>query len=324
MEAPKTVYEADTLSPQNMDFDAANNVFVAHPGWHNDVLVQYYKFHIFALSTYEGVIAPGASAAAVPNQKVCLVTTTGDFSGVIGAPVIEYHTANGNLYSDFMALHFVTAPDEYVEDDFKSIKDIEAVGGIITDSQILVNMPVVPTESYLQHPVTKGTNRAPIEPVAVWYNCVQVWTYVFEVTDQLAADYFAFTRATDSTTATARNAEEKAGFEITVAPVMESAVSSLLNSIPIRHINQYQQRGVVAGTGGGPDPNGMRNGINLDHSDAGYSSLWQVFWGSTYPWTTRLTKHPAVRRCPRPMVLSSLPLPCLSISLTLVRATRVS
>jgi len=41
--APPTVYEAAELSPQNIDFDSANNMFVAHAGWYNDRLVHYYK-----------------------------------------------------------------------------------------------------------------------------------------------------------------------------------------------------------------------------------------------------------------------------------------
>lgn len=53
-EAPATVYEATEMSPQNMDFDAANNMFVAHSGWYNDQLIHYYKFRIFAPDTYPG------------------------------------------------------------------------------------------------------------------------------------------------------------------------------------------------------------------------------------------------------------------------------
>lgn len=283
-EAPMTVYESETLSPQNIDFDKENMLFVAHPGWYNDALVHYYKFRIFAPSTYEGVIAPGATATDVPIQKVYLVTTTGDFAGVVGSPIVEYHTADGNLYSDFMEVHFVQAPDGYAENTFKGVKDIESSGATVTSADILMNMPVVPTGSYLQHPKTKGTNRAPIDPVPVWYNCVQVWTYVFEVTDQSAAEYFAFTRtATDAVVATVRAGDhEDDGFEISVTPNMGSAANDQVNSIPIWHVNQYQ-RGVVAGTGGGPDPNGMRNVINLDRPDVGYSPLWQAFWATGLP-----------------------------------------
>jgi len=171
-----------------------------------------------------------------------------------------------------MEIHFVAAPDGYVEDEFKSVNDIELSGATITRAEILVNMPVVPTGSYLQHPETKGTSRAPIDPVPVWYNCVQVWTYVFEVTDQVAADYFVFTRTSDAAN----------GFEIPVAANMGSATNGQINAIPIWHVNQYQ-RGVIPENGGGPDPNGMRNVINLDRPDPGYSPLWQAFWATNLP-----------------------------------------
>ena len=36
---PPTVYESEEKSPQNMDFDTANNMFVAHAGWYNDQLI---------------------------------------------------------------------------------------------------------------------------------------------------------------------------------------------------------------------------------------------------------------------------------------------
>ena len=38
-----TVYESGEMSPQNMDFDRENNMFVAHAGWYNDKLIHYYK-----------------------------------------------------------------------------------------------------------------------------------------------------------------------------------------------------------------------------------------------------------------------------------------
>ena len=53
---PPTVYEAEEMSPQNMDFDRENNMFIAHAGWYNDFEIHYYKFRIFAPGTYEGVI----------------------------------------------------------------------------------------------------------------------------------------------------------------------------------------------------------------------------------------------------------------------------
>jgi hypothetical protein len=71
-DAPPTVYEDVNISPQNIDFNPTNNLFIAHAGWYNDALVHYYKFRIFSPSTYEGVIAPGSTAASVPIQKVFL------------------------------------------------------------------------------------------------------------------------------------------------------------------------------------------------------------------------------------------------------------
>jgi len=82
--APLTVYESEMMSPQNMDFDMENNMFIAHDGWYNDVPVHYYKFRMYTPSTYPGLIAPGGSAADVPIQKVYMVTSTGGFDGVIG------------------------------------------------------------------------------------------------------------------------------------------------------------------------------------------------------------------------------------------------
>ena len=245
-------------------------------------MVHYYKFRIFAPSIYTDVIVPGSTAADVPIQKLFLVTTTGGFDGVIGKPIIEYHTADGVVYSDFMSIQFVTAPQDYVEDTFKSLKDVKDSGATVTDAGIIVNMPVVPTGSHLQHPETKGTAKAPIEPVPVWYNCVEVWTYVFEVTDITAAEHFAYTRPEESPVSPSATRALGSGFEIAVTPSMGSAATMTVNSIPIWHINQYG-RGVEAGTGGGPDPNGMRNVINLDRPDAGYSPLWQAFWATELP-----------------------------------------
>lgn len=53
---PPTVYEADEPSPQNMDFDKENNMFIAHAGWYNDFEIHYYKFRMYTPSTYGGVI----------------------------------------------------------------------------------------------------------------------------------------------------------------------------------------------------------------------------------------------------------------------------
>ena len=45
-QAPATVYESEQMSPQNMDYDATNKMFVAHACWYNDRLVHYYKFRM--------------------------------------------------------------------------------------------------------------------------------------------------------------------------------------------------------------------------------------------------------------------------------------
>jgi hypothetical protein len=49
-------------------------------------------------------------------------------------------------------------------------------------------------------------------------------------------------------------------------------------------LNQFSHGVVAYGTnGGGPDPNGMRNIINLDRGDAGYSPLWLIMWMTELP-----------------------------------------
>jgi hypothetical protein len=174
--------------PSSQDFDKENMLFIVHPGWLNDSFVHYYKFRLYAPGTYKDVIVPGSSAADVPVQKLFLVTTTGDFEGVVGKPIMEYHNADGVLYSDFISVMFVDAPEGYIEDTFKCVTDIENSGATMISVDMLVNMPVVPTGLHLQHPETKGTNCAHINPVPVWYNCVEVWTYIFEVTDASAKE----------------------------------------------------------------------------------------------------------------------------------------
>jgi hypothetical protein len=125
-------------------------MFVAHASWYNDQLIHYYKFRIFAPATYPDVIQPFGTSAQVPLQKIFFVTTTGDFDGVVGMPIIEYHTSDGVLYSDFMNVVFVTAPSGYTAHTFKSVSDIEESGAEMTDTDIVLNIPVVPTGSTLQ------------------------------------------------------------------------------------------------------------------------------------------------------------------------------
>lgn len=294
---PATVYEAAEISPQNLyvctqwssqlanttkesltyvtitisvsfasksrDFDAVNNMFVAHSGWYNDKMIHYYKFRIFAPPTYPGVVTPNGTSAEVPLQRIYFVTTTGDFDGVIGMPIIEYHTVDGVVYSDFMYVVFVMAPDGYVSNTFQSVGDLDDAGVTKMETDIVLNIPVVPTGSTLQDPASRGTNKAPIAPVMVFYRGQQVQTFLFEVTDESAAMHFSYTRLDNmgnSSVATISSAGRQAmtGYEIPIVPTF--ATKTFISSIPLWHINQFTH-GVLEGMGGGPNPAGMRNVI---------------------------------------------------------------
>jgi len=112
-----------------------------------------------------------------------------------------------------------------------------------------------------------------------WYKGVPVQTFVFEVTDDQAADYFASTRTSTDITTSAERAKDQ-DYAITTTPF---ASTELVSAIPIWHVNQFS-KGVVEGeNGGGPNPAGMRNVINLDRGDAGYSPLWNVLWATEMP-----------------------------------------
>mmetsp|Transcript_36461 Transcript_36461/g.74407 ORF Transcript_36461/g.74407 Transcript_36461/m.74407 type:complete len:454 (-) Transcript_36461:313-1674(-) len=269
-ELPPTVYESDTMSPQNMDFDKANNMFVAHSGWYNDKLVHYYKFRMYTPKTYADVIKPESTFQDVPIQKLYIVTTDGGLGGAVGDPIIEYHTSDGTDYSDFMELVFVEAPDEYdASSPYKSKGDVS--GAKMNETGFILNIPVVPTDSTLQDPDKKGTSKAPIDPVPVWYRGQQVHTYVFEVTDQSLAEHFASTRTDDPTVQ---------DYKIYVKPY---ANKNFVTAIPLWHVNQFSN-GVTEGeNGGGPSPQGMRNIIDLDREDAGYSPLWHIQWVTKLP-----------------------------------------
>jgi hypothetical protein len=231
-------------------------MFVAHSGWYNDKLIHYYKFRIFAPATYPDVIQPDGSSAQVPLQKIFFVTTTGDFDGVVGMPIIEYHTADGVLYSDFMNVVFVTARSGYTADSFQSVSDIEVSGAEMMETDIVLNIPVVPTGSTLQDPMLGGTNAAPIQPTMVFYRGTTVQTFVFEVTSEEAAMYFANTRSSD-VVSVSRDNTLTTGYEI---PIVAFATADFVSAIPLWHVNQYSN-GVVEGMGGGPNPAGMRNVI---------------------------------------------------------------
>lgn len=219
------------------------------------------------------------TSSDVPLQKIYMVTTTGDFDGVVGIPIIEYHHADGTNYSDFMSVTFVDAPTDYVADMYKSVGDL--ADATMTDSGIVLNTPLVPTGATLQHPITMGTDKAPILPTPVYYRGVEVMTYVFEVTDESAAAFFASTRTDPGAEIARQSSTPATEYGIPVVPTFATTFS--VSAIPIWHVNQFSN-GVVAGeNGGGPNPAGMRNVINLDRSDAGYSPLWQIYWATQLP-----------------------------------------
>ena len=285
--APKTVYDADEKSPQNMDFDAENNMFVAHACFYNDYEVHYYKFRMYAPGTYPGLIAPGVSYSVIPMQKLYIVTTNGAMDGAIGMPIIDHHhyldgTTEINLeYSDFMEIQLVRAPAGYVRDTYKSVGDIQESGARVTGTGIVVNLPVVPTGSWLQDPAKKedpvapkefsdNPSAAPIAPTLVYYKGQEVWTYVFEVTHMLAAEYFSDTRADPN----------DPDYGVTVT---RFATSRRVFAAPLWHLNQYTT-GVASDNYGGPSSAGMRNVIDLDRPDLGYSPLWTIIWVTELPY----------------------------------------
>ena len=211
-----------------------------------------------------------STAIDVPMQKVYIVTNSSDLTGAIGNPIIEYHTADGLNYSDFMEIQYVTAPQGYTANMFKSVGDVMSSGAAVKASGIVINLPVVPTGSTLQNPETLGTDKAPISHTPVWYKGVAVWTYVFDVTDAAAATYFASSRADPL----------DAAYSIAV---MSFASSTAVSAIPLWFFNQYSH-GVTKGVNnGGPNPGGMKNILNLDRTDAGYSPLWNLYWLTELP-----------------------------------------
>ena len=252
-----------------MDFDAVNNMFVAHACWYRNKIVHYYKFRMYTPSTYPNTIEDATSM--VPIQQVMMMTTTGDFDGVRGKPIIQFHHDDGEQYSDFQRVVFVSVDDDYMADTYKSVGDVMASGATLNETEIILNLPVVPTNSTLQDPAKKGTNAAPIDAVEVFYRGVEVSTYVFEVTTQEAADFFAKTRTKDPM-----------AFAYKI-PVVAFATSAFVKAIPLWHFNQFSY-GVTPGNGGGPNPEGMRNVIDADRGDGdAYSPLWHIYWMTEVP-----------------------------------------
>ncbi len=266
-QAPPTVYESPDIPPQAMDFDAENNRFVAHSGWIDDRLIHYYKFRMYVPSNY----GTDAGVEKVPVAPAYLPSTDGTFAGVPNGqgPILEFHTADGAAYSDFVQIFFVEVPGDYAPNSHRSV---EAIAGMkITATDIVVNLPVVPTGSTLEDPAALGTD-APIDPWMGWYKGDPVQTFVFESTSQSFADFInPLTRPAGA---------PGDGYESVVS---QFGTTSGISAIPIWHVNQYQT-GVIEGiNNGGPSPVGQRNVIDKDRLDAGYSPLWRVYWATQVP-----------------------------------------
>ncbi|MGB0652388.1 MAG: hypothetical protein ACPGQL_04230 [Thermoplasmatota archaeon] len=272
---PATVYEEPDIPPQAMDYDAENQLFKAHPGWLNDKLVHYYKFRMYVPGNY----GTGPDNLAVPVAPLYIPTMdlTDPFNNLVEdqLPILRYHTADGTSYSDFVQIVWVDPNFSYSSNDFSSYQEIEEAVDLgraqLVESDIYVNMPLVPTGSRLEAP---GGGIAPIEPVMAWFDGHEVQTFTFETTSaDFAAHYNPLTRTGDATAA-------GSGFEMVVADFVNNGAVSF---IPIWHINQFFT-GVTPGqNSGGPADMGQRNVIDKDRLDDGYSPLWQVFWVNRLP-----------------------------------------
>lgn len=270
---PPTVYEDSAMSPQTMDYDRENRMFIAHPGWIRDRLIHYYKFRMYTPMTYPERVRPG-EAPDIPIGQLFLLTTNGDFSGVVAGqkPILRWHTSDGESYSDFVEVVWVAVGPSYVANTYRSHADLLENGVALEPSGVYVNVPVVPSGSRLQDP--SGNGVAPILPLMTWYRGVEVQTFAFETTSTRFANHF------NPLTRTGTAGQPGSGFEITVAPFVAGARASF---IPIWHLNQYST-GVQSGVNhGGPWSGGQRNVIDLDRGAAGYSPLWQVFWVAAVP-----------------------------------------
>jgi len=276
---PPSVYEATEMSPQNMDFDSEANMFPAHSCFYKDKFINYYKFRVYAPGTYPNQVPADGSPDFPISPFYIFTTTEGDFSSVISdqQPVIQNVTSDGETYSDFARIYWVVVDDQYEANSAKSYGDITALqengSANVVESDIYANIPVVPVGSTLQDP-QNSDSQAPIQPVQVWYRGVEAQVFIFETTSQEFADYFnPITREGDA-------AENDSGYEITVSPFVDDGRVSFA---PIWHLNQYTN-GVVPGeNNGGPWENGMRNIIDVDRKEDGYSPLWQLLWVSKVP-----------------------------------------
>lgn len=269
---PPTVYEDPMMSPQTMDYDRQNKTFLAHPGWIRDKLIHYYKFRMYTPMTYPERVSSNGPPD-IPIGAMYLLTT-GGFSGIVAGqkPILQWHTQDGESYSDFVEVMWATVSPAYAANTYRSYGDLVENGTVFSPSAIFANVPVVPTGSRLQDP--SGSGFAPIAPLMAWHRGVEVQTFVFETTDQAFADHF------NPVTRSGGAGQHGSGFEITVSPFVSGGTVSF---IPIWHLNQYWA-GVQPGVNsGGPWSGGQRNIIDRDRGAAGYSPLWQVLWVSQVP-----------------------------------------
>lgn len=271
-ELPLTVYESEKMSPQNMDYDQENKLFVIHPGYYKNKLIHYYKFRLYAPSTYPGKFSMGGENN-VHTMPVYVLTTTGDVNGV--AEYIFPHYPGGGdeeFYSDFVQVHYVTVTPKEAR-LIRSAEDVLRNELPVQVSDEYINTPIIPSLSRLQD-VDGGV--APINSLRGWYKGKQIEFFTFETTSQDWADFLnPKTRIGDA-------ASPDSGYAMDVIPNMIISKDKVLTA-PIWHLNQYFF-GVTPGeNNGGPAKMGQRNVIDVDRKDDAYSPLWQVFWISKLP-----------------------------------------
>ena len=72
----------------------------------------------------------------------------------------------------------------YNADDFTSYEQIAAAVTPPATTTLFANIPIVPTGANLEDPANLGSN-APINSIRLWYRCVRVEAFVFEVSLQV-------------------------------------------------------------------------------------------------------------------------------------------
>lgn len=279
--APTLVYEKPGMSPLKMGYEEDTKTFRVHPGWVNDKKIFYYKFMMYTPGTYPNASGAAGGPVSIPVAPVYLPTTDGTFAGVPDdqLPILRYLPSDDDVanetYSDFVQVHFVNVSADHDVNALRSVRDVldavDAGDADLVETDIVVNLPVVPDGSSLQAPDLEGT--APIEPLMAWWRGVQVQTFAFEATDQAAADWInARTRPAD--------AAEAEGFESVVS---RFATPDRVRFAPIFHLNQLWT-GVTPGVNnGGPAIEGQQNVLDVDRPDPAYSPLWQVIWATQVP-----------------------------------------